>query len=218
VPFSGVRQWLGPAIRYNPIVVDQRGRLLMVAVGFVALGFPSATASSQVSKAGVVTLLQGTATVLHPSSPPRPLSFKDDVFLGDRITTSAESLVRMLLGSKVVLTIRELSVLTVREEDGGSVLMLDGGSIAYVVSQERMRPGEIHEVRTPNAIARVTGTVAFIGIDRGMSVPTVTTICVPRGTLFASAVGGAEIQLGKNQCVAVTGDRVGPIYPFSPPR
>jgi FecR protein len=184
----------------------------------VALGLQSATAYSQIPKSGFVTAVQGTATVMHPSSPLRPLSYKDNVFLGDRITTSAESLVRILLGSKAVVTIRELSILTLSEKDGRSVLMLDGGIIAYVVPRDRMQPGEIHEIRTPNAIARVVGTVAVVGVDRDIGVPRVTTICALTGTVSASAVGGAEIQVGKNQCVAVTGDRVGPVFPFSPLR
>jgi hypothetical protein len=201
-------------------VFDQRERLLMVAVGFVALGLQSATAYSQVPKTGTVTRVQGAATVMSPSSSPRPLSYKDNVFLGDRITTSDESFVRILLGNKAVVTIRELSILTLSEKDGRSVLMLDGGNIAYAVSRDRMQPGEIHEIHTPNAIAGVAGTVAVIGVDRGVGVPRVTTICAPTGTgpVSASAVGGAEIQIGKNECVAVTGDSVGPVYPFSPLR
>src|SRR5712691_2974262 len=67
-------------------------------------------------RAGVVVTLQGSATAKRTALPqPVALRFKDDVYLRDRITTADRSLVRLLLGGKASVTIRELSELTITE-------------------------------------------------------------------------------------------------------
>jgi hypothetical protein len=112
---------------------------------------------------GVVTTLAGTATVARASLPtPRPLSFKDDVFVRDHIATAEKSVVRVLLGGKALVTVRELSSLTITEETGRSTVDLTSGKIAMGVVRRRMRPGEVIEIRTPNAIAAIRGTVLVV--------------------------------------------------------
>jgi len=112
---------------------------------------------------GVVTTLAGNATVARVSlAHPQPLRFKDDVFLRDRISTAEESVVRVLLGGKALVTVRELSTLTVTEATGRSVVDLSAGKIAMGVLRQRMRPGEVIEIRTPNAIAAIRGTVLVV--------------------------------------------------------
>jgi hypothetical protein len=68
---------------------------------------------------GVVTRLEGTVTAARASSPqPVALKFKDGVFVNDRIVTGDQSVVRMLLGGKAVVTVRERSSLTITEVPG----------------------------------------------------------------------------------------------------
>jgi hypothetical protein len=112
---------------------------------------------------GVVTTLAGTVTVARAALPaPQPLQFKDDVFVRDHIATAAKSLVRVLLGGKALVTVRELSSLTIKEETGRSTVDLTSGKIAMGVLRQRMRPGEVIEIRTPNAIAAIRGTVLVV--------------------------------------------------------
>ena len=112
---------------------------------------------------GVVTTLTGTVTVARAALPsPRPLRFKDDVFVRDRIATAERSVVRVLLGGKALVTVRELSAFTVTEDAGRSAVDLKSGKIAMGVLRQRMRPGEVIEIRTPNAIAAVRGTVLVV--------------------------------------------------------
>ncbi|MBI2157697.1 MAG: hypothetical protein HYU26_12465 [Candidatus Rokubacteria bacterium] len=60
---------------------------LLALVALVPLCSPP-PATAQLDKAGVVTTLQGTATVVRATAKEsRPLRFKDDVFVRDRITT-----------------------------------------------------------------------------------------------------------------------------------
>ena len=60
-----------------------------------------------------------------------------------------------MLGGKALVTVRELSTLTVTEATGRSVVDLSSGKIAMGVLRQRMRPGEVIEIRTPNAVAGV---------------------------------------------------------------
>src|SRR5256885_16962525 len=69
--------------------------LVLVALAIIS----PASAFAQLTKAGVVTTLQGTATVTRASlSQPQPLKFRDDVFVQDRVVTGDESVARILLG------------------------------------------------------------------------------------------------------------------------
>jgi hypothetical protein len=112
---------------------------------------------------GVVTTLAGTVTVARAALPaPQPLHFKDDVFGRDHIATAEKSVVRVLLGGKALVTVRELSSLTIKEETGRSTVDLTSGKIAMGVVRQRMRPGEVIEIRTPNAIAAIRGTVLVV--------------------------------------------------------
>jgi hypothetical protein len=116
---------------------------------------------------GVITTLSGSASVARAALPaPQPLRFKDDVFLRDRISTAEKSIVRVLLGGKALVTVRELSTLTITEETGRSTVDLTSGKIAMGVLRQRMRPGEVIEIRTPNAIAAIRGTVLVVELTR----------------------------------------------------
>ena len=75
----------------------------------------------------------------------------------DHIATAEKSVVRVLLGGKALVTVRELSSLTIKEEIGRSTIDLTSGKIAMGVVRQRMRPGEVIEIRTPNAIAAIRG-------------------------------------------------------------
>lgn len=144
----------------------QSSWITLIFVGTIVLSATSAFA--QTAPAGVVTTLQGTATVVHAVAPqPSPLKFKDDVFLHDRITTGDNSLARILLGGKAIVTARERSVLTITEAPGTATIDLLTGKIAVAVAKEKMIPGESIEIRAPNAIAGVRGTVLIAETSQG---------------------------------------------------
>ena len=136
-----------------------RGRLsrqVFVAV-LLALLWPMNPAAASV--AGVVTGVSGQVTVSRTEATPLPLRFKDEVFLRDRISTAERSLARLLLDQKALITVRELSELVITEQSGRSTVDLGAGKIAIGVARQRMRPGEIVEIRTQNAVAAIRGTV-----------------------------------------------------------
>src|SRR5262245_56053359 len=141
------------------------GRMI-VAVSLIVGLWPGAV-SAQITKAGVVTTLEGNVTAARASATqPVALKFKDDVFVNDRVVTGDRSLARLLLGGKAVVTVRERSALTITEVPGRSTIDLDSGKVAVAVAKDRMKPGETIEVKSPNAVAAVRGTVFVVEVIR----------------------------------------------------
>ncbi|HEV8142348.1 MAG TPA: FecR domain-containing protein, partial [Methylomirabilota bacterium] len=158
---------------------------------------------AQTSKAGVVTVLEGNVTARRGAPPAAvPLKFKDDVFLQDTVATADKSLARMLLGGKALVTVRERSVLTITEVPGRSTIELESGKFALALAREKMRPGEEIQIRTPNAVAGVRGTVVVTEVRRqgaqvGAGLPAVlTSFFVLRGALVAQPLDAAEQPVG----------------------
>jgi FecR protein len=133
------------------------GRIVrLAAIGALLL----ASEAHAQERAGVVTTLEGKVTVSRASlQAPAPLKFKDDIFAKDRIATGADSVARILLGGRAVVTVREHSVVTITETPGVSTIDVAAGRAAVAVAREKMRPGDLVEVRTPNAVAGIRGTV-----------------------------------------------------------
>src|SRR5216683_2353426 len=107
---------------------------LMVAAGLVLSGLVGVAGADDQASAGVVAALNGEATVTR-SAVPRPIALhlRDDVFVRDQIRTEPRALVRVLLGGKALITMRELSVLTVTEEAGRVTVDLASGKIGVAV-------------------------------------------------------------------------------------
>lgn len=148
-----------------------RRQLVSGILGAVLLFSPGAASAQQAPAGqgiGVVTAIQGQATVARQAGPePASLRFKDDVFFRDQITTKERSTVRLLLGGKGVLTVREQSQVTLDETvapDGGrrSVLSVLAGKIGAAIARSLMGPGDEVEIRTPDAVAAVRGTVFIV--------------------------------------------------------
>jgi hypothetical protein len=186
----------------------------------IALLLP-ATAPAQTSRAGVVTTLQGTATVARTSTPePRPLKFRDDVFVQDRITTGEESVARILLGGKAVVTIRERSNLTITETATSSTIEMSSGKIALSVDKSRVKPGESVEIKTPNAVAAIRGTIVVAEVDPpSAQSPDVTTrftlltgvVDVTRVDRATGKITGAAVVMRPMQALGVTGFAAAPL-------
>src|SRR5260370_638359 len=158
---------------------------LVVALALLVTLWPAAAVAQ--TRAGIVTNLEGSATAARSAAPqPVAVKFKDDVFQNDRIVTLDRSIVRLLLGGKAVVTVRERSSLTITEVPGKTTVDLDVGKIAVAVARERMKPGEQIEVKTPNAVAAVRGTVFIIEVIRA------TAQATPGGPGGADHANGAS--------------------------
>src|SRR5438105_382903 len=157
-------------------------------VSSVALLLGPTLAAAQGVKAGVVTQLQGKVVATHATAPEAvALKYRDDVFLQDKIVTGDQALARVLLGGTALLTLREHSRVTITEVPGKSTIALTSGTLSLAVARERMRPGESVDIRTPNAIAAVRGTVVVAeasqgGPAGGLTAPPSSTIFVINDT------------------------------------
>jgi hypothetical protein len=185
--------------------------LLLTAAAAILLA-SSAMAGERV---GVVTNIEGTATVARLTQPDaQPLQFKDAVFLRDRITTGERSFVRVLLGGKATVTARERSVLTITEVPGVATVQLGEGRISVAVSKALMKPGEVIEIKTPNAVTAIRGTVVIAEVEpAGTGYRSTITILrglvdVTRLDATAGPVGPA-VKVGALQRVSVVG--AGPV-------
>jgi hypothetical protein len=167
-----------------------------IAVGALGWALLCPTeALCQAAKAGVVTTLQGTATVARATeTQPTPLKFKDDVFIQDHITTGDSSLVRVLLGGKAVITIRERSALTIHETATTSTIEMTSGKIALAVAKDRMKPGESVQIKTPNALCGVRGTVVIADVD---TPPAADGTISTRFTLLTGVVDVTRLDAGQ---------------------
>src|SRR5215831_19280280 len=160
---------------------------------------------------GVVTNVEGIATVARVALPePRPLQFKDDLFLRDRITTGERSLVRVLLGGKATVTARERSVLTITEVPGVATINLGAGRIAVAVAKGLMKPGEVIEIKTPNAVTAIRGTVVIAEVQPAVGGHQ-STITILRGLVDVTrldatgAPSGPAVKVGALERVIVAG-------------
>lgn len=127
-------------------------------------------------RVGVATSVVGPVTVTHVATSPAPLKFKDDVMRNDRITTGEQAFARVLLGGKAIVTARERSVITITEAPGTSTIDLVSGRISVAVDKSRIREGEVVEIKTPNAVSGIRGTIVV-----AEAVGNVSRITVLRG-------------------------------------
>ncbi len=201
---------------------------LAMVSGFLALLLFPGLAPAQIRQGvGIVSTISGQATVSRVSLPqPQPLQFKDSVFDRDRISTGENSTVKVLMGGKALVTVRELSVLTITEELNRSTVDLQSGKIALGVLQQKMRPGEAIEVRTHNAVAAVRGTVIVVEIVRasaqlpGGPRPALTTnVHVIHGSAVVTPTnitGASPITVAQFQTYSQIGNILGTIRPLTP--
>jgi hypothetical protein len=163
-------------------------RVVAALISFIA--FLPSLAFAQATKAGVVTTLEGHVTVTRVTLAPQPLKFKDDVFVDDKVTTGDQSIARMLLGGKAVVTVRERSTLTITEVPGKATIDLQAGKIALAVAKDKMRPGESIEIRAATAVAGIRGTVVVAEVlsasaQAGGAVGPTGTLWVLKGQIEA---------------------------------
>ena len=201
-------------------------KIFAMAAALFCAGLPAIATAQSDESAGVVTTVNGDATLIRAAmtAPPVSLRMRDEIFVRDRIHTQERSLVRVLLDGKALITVRELSVLTVTEEAGRVTVDLQSGKVGVAVVKSRMRPGEVIEIRSPNATAAVRGTVFVVEVDPVKAVPAAgapvltTRVHLFHGALDVSArldPGQRTVQLAEMQSVVVAGDALGAVRPIS---
>jgi hypothetical protein len=164
--------------------------------------------------------MQGQATVARlASTTALPLKFRDSIYERDRINTAENSIVKVLMGGKAIVTVRELSVLTITEDLGKTSINLESGKIAVAVARQRMKPGDRLEVHTPNAVAAVRGTVFVVEVKRqgaqqgGGNLGANTEVTTVHGTVEVGSLANPAHTTLVNafQSLGITGNNLGRI-------
>jgi hypothetical protein len=198
--------------------------LIVMGAALLCAGLPVFAGAESDESAGVVTTVNGDATLTRVARLAKPVSLRmrDEIFVRDRIQTQPHSLVRVLLGGKALITVRELSILTVTEEASRVTVDLQSGKVGVAVVKSRMRPGEVIEIRSPNATAAVRGTVFVVDVDPvppGKSAAASTTrVHLFQGALDVSARHGAAqppVRLAAMQSIVIAGNSLGAARPLS---
>ncbi|MBI2016134.1 MAG: hypothetical protein HYS77_11450, partial [Candidatus Rokubacteria bacterium] len=110
-------------------------------------------------------------------------------------------------------------MLTITEVPGGSTVDIAIGKVALAVVKERMKPGETIDIRTPNAVAGIRGTVVITEVEQATAQAGpvtggafTTTFIVPRGVVHVSQIDpqtlrafGPGVTLGALQTTRITG-------------
>jgi hypothetical protein len=180
------------------------------ALLLVAALMPLTAVAQQPPEYGRVTTLDGSAVnIARPNAAPLDLKFKDPVFLGNRIETKAESLVKMLLSGKALVTVREQSSLTITETENKTTINLANGKVA--IFTKKLPPGDSIEVRTPNAIASVRGSLGIVE-----ALPNISHVDNGDGTVLGAPSGGTLLLIPRLQGLTIMGNAVGPLRPIRP--
>jgi hypothetical protein len=173
------------------------GALAMIVTA--ALAWPmvaGAQDQTRETRAGRVSDLKGSVMVARATATEAsPLNRFDDVFLRDRITTGDQSIAKILLGGRAVVTAREHSVLVITETPTTSTITLTSGRLFVNVDKERMN-GMRLEVRMPNAIAGVRGTLFVAETETLPSGEVVSKITTLRGLVDVTQIDATGRPLG----------------------
>ncbi len=184
--------------------------IVLVSLGVLSASSGRLPAAAELS-AGQVTAVAGQGVVFHASAPQGlPLKVPDPVFLEDRIETRERSAVRVLLGGKATVTVRELSTLLITEDPHRATVELPAGKIALQVNKALMKPGDMVRVQTPNAIVAVRGSLVVIEVTGAPDAPQsrVTALEASLPILVAPRSDPSQtIPLLPSQTVTVRGTR-----------
>ena len=164
----------------------------------------------------VVSTLSGDVTVGRAGGS-IPLKFKDEIFPDDAIKTADQSIVRLLLREKALMTVQQRSLLTLRDEQGTSMVALEAGQIGVSMADRQQRVGGTLQVQTPNVKA-VLGPGNIIINTSKISGRLQTTVYVVDGSVEISVPGtGTQrtVKIEAPRKLTVTGKALGSPRPLS---
>ena len=83
----------------------------------------------------------------------------------DRIETAQRSVIRVLMGGRVTITIRERSIVTITDDPMRTRVDLESGTLAFKVHEGGLRAGEVAELLTPNTITGIRGSLVVAEVS-----------------------------------------------------
>jgi FecR protein len=121
---------------------------------------------AQTQPIGAIAALIGEGAITHAMDTQRvSAKVSDDVYARDRIETGERSVIRVLMGGRITVTIRERSIVTITDDPMRSRVDLQGGKLALKVHDGGLRPGEVAELLTPNAVTGIRGSLVVAAVS-----------------------------------------------------
>ena len=123
-------------------------------------------AHAQSQPVGAIAALVGEGTITHAVRAERaPAKVRDQVYVRDRIETAQRSVIRVLMGGRVTITIRERSIVTITDDPMRTRVDLESGTLAFKVHEGGLRAGEVAELLTPNTITGIRGSLVVAEVS-----------------------------------------------------
>ncbi len=171
-----------------------------VVVVLAAIAFVVIPENAHAILAGRVSSLQGDVTVTRLGElNPRPVSRMMEIHVNDQITTGSDGRVRILFTDDSVVSLAENSKLRVSKQvynpaarQRESVIDLFRGKVRSVVSRYLNTQINRFEVRTPNAVAGVRGSVQVTEYDPATNT---TTMTMTSGTGYLQGHNGENFTI-----------------------
>jgi hypothetical protein len=175
-----------------------------VVFGFVCFGAAALSSRAEAAqKVAEIINIRGQVEALGPGGQIRVLSRGAELYEQETVMTGQDgrAKVRFIEGANevVVGTNSRLQIQTASadEKKPGTTLFLESGEVRSTVNRKYSGQGrDVFEVRTPNAVAGVRGTVFQVGYDRRQNATVVATL---RGLVSVQAGGSNPALVAKGQ-------------------
>ena len=185
-------------------------RALTLVVVVAIVGVPAMPAEPA-APVGTVLEVRGTATVTRvPASPRTRLTVRQTLAGNERISVGGASRVRLRLAGGAVVTLAEGSTVTVAAGDRPG-LTLEAGTVVYDAPTGRLPAGQIHEIRTGNAVARLHDAQVVVEVGYSAAALTQTRLCVLGGTVSALKrwLPSVVLSVVTHECLDINGGALG---------
>ncbi|MEO5667015.1 MAG: FecR domain-containing protein [Bdellovibrionota bacterium] len=185
---------------------------LKIAFLGALVGFSSQSRAA-VHPAGRAVKIVGEVSRYGDSKKSQPFAVGDSFFVGDIIETGPSGRVKLIMnegGNEVVVgsstrLVIERTGLQARGETAGTSLVLQQGQVRSVVNKKYSGIGQdVFEVKTPNAVAGVRGTIFLVSFDQKQFRSLLAT---ERGSVIWQSQG-KEILVNKGKFSTVIGKEI----------
>jgi hypothetical protein len=118
----------------------------------------------------VVTLvLPARAFAVAIATSPEPVLFQRHMRFTDRVETPDRTVVRLVLGGRVMVLARGGAALRITEVPGATTIDVERGRVAVTVDRENLQAEDLVEVRTPHAVVTVPDETVVVEVAEGAS-------------------------------------------------
>jgi hypothetical protein len=163
----------------RPLIVVL-GLVIGLVIGLPALAGAQAEPQPAAKPIGAIAALIGSGTITRAAeTEPAPVAVRDPVLMRDKIQTAESSVIRVIMGGRITITIRERSIVTITDDPMRPRVDLESGRLAFKVHEGGLTAGQVGELRTPNAVTAIRGSLVVAHVNGSDSDVTVLEAHLP---------------------------------------